>query len=69
MELFRGITPQRLLEGTWPMEKLYSLGELDALVAAYTAWQANNHPDQITALGDDSEGLVIVPVAELKRRY
>ena len=30
---------------------------------------AANHPDQITALGDDAEGLVILPVAELKRRY
>jgi hypothetical protein len=69
MELIKGITPQRLLEGTWPMDNLYSPGKLDALVAAYTAWQAANHPKQITALGDASEGLVILPVAELKRHY
>jgi hypothetical protein len=69
MDLLKGITPQRVLEGDWPLDKLYSQGELDALVAAYTAWQAGNHPDQITALGDDAEGLVILPVAELKRRY
>ena len=69
MELIKGITPQRLLEGTWALDNLYSQGELDALVAAFTAWQAANHPDQIFPLGDDSEGLVILPVAQLKRHY
>lgn len=69
LELLKGITPQHLLEGTWPLENLYSQGELDALVAAYTAWQAANHPKQVTALGDASEGVVILPVAELKRHY
>ena len=48
---------------------LYSQGQLDALVAAYTAWQAATHPLEITALGDASEGLVVLPVAELKRHY
>jgi predicted RNase H-like nuclease len=69
MDLLKAITPQRLLEGEWPLDKLYSPGELDALVAAYTAWQAANQPDQVTPMGDDAEGLVILPVAELKRRY
>jgi hypothetical protein len=69
VDLVKGITSKRLLEGSWPGEKLYNQGELDALVAAYTAWQAANHPEDITALGDDAEGLVILPVAELKRRY
>lgn len=69
LELIQGITREQMLEGAWPVEKLYSQGELDALVAAFTAWQAANHPDQITALGDDAEGLVILPVAELKRHY
>jgi predicted RNase H-like nuclease len=69
LELVKDLTPKHLLEGTWPGEKLYNQAELDALVAAYTAWQAANHPEEITALGDDGEGLVILPVAELKRRY
>jgi predicted RNase H-like nuclease len=69
MDFLKAITPQQLLEGNWPLEQLYSQGILDALVAAFTAWQVTNHPDQITALGDDSEGLVILPVAELKRHY
>src|SRR4030042_3577741 len=28
MDMLKGITPQRLLEGAWPLEKLYSQGEL-----------------------------------------
>jgi predicted RNase H-like nuclease len=69
MDFVKGITSQHLLQGSLPMDNLYTQGELDALVAAYTAWQAANHPDQITALGDDAEGLVILPVAELKHHY
>jgi hypothetical protein len=69
MDSIKEVTPQRMLEGSWPSDKLYSPGELDALVAAYTAWHAANHPEQITVLGDDAEGLVILPVAELKRHY
>ena len=69
VEVVKGLTSKRLLEGDWPMDKLYNPGELDALVAAFTAWQAANHPEGITALGEDAEGLVILPVAELKHRY
>lgn len=69
VDLLKDVTPECLLEGTWPIDELYQPGELDALVAAFTAWQAANHPDQITALGEDSEGLIILPVPELKRRY
>jgi predicted RNase H-like nuclease len=69
MEFIHGITPQRLLQGSLQMDTLYTQGELDALVAAYTAWQAASHPDQVTSLGDASEGVVVLPVAELKRHY
>jgi len=69
MEFVKAITPQHLLQGDLPVDKLYTQGELDALVAAFTARQAATHPNQITSLGDASEGLVILPVAELKRHY
>lgn len=69
MEFIQGITPQRLLQGSLQMDNLYTQGELDALVAAYTSWQAALHPNQVTTLGDASEGLVVLPVAELKRHY
>jgi hypothetical protein len=69
MSFVKGLTTQRLLQGNLPADDLYTQGELDALVAAYTAWQAANHPNQVTLLGDAAEGLVTLPVKELKRRY
>jgi predicted RNase H-like nuclease len=69
MDFVKQVTSQRLLQGNLHMDSLYSQGELDALVAAYTAWQAALHPDLVTTLGDASEGLVVLPVAELKRHY
>lgn len=69
MDSIRGLTARNLLQGSLPTGTLYNQGALDALVAAYTAWQAANHPKEITALGDPSEGVVILPVAELKSHY
>jgi hypothetical protein len=69
LDLIKGITARHILQGNLPTSNLYSQAELDALVAAYTAWQAASHPKQITSLGDATEGVVILPVAELKRYY
>ncbi len=69
MDMIKGLTAQHVLQGSLPTNHLYSQGELDALVAAYTAWQASLHPNNLTLLGDASEGLVVLPVAELKRIY
>lgn len=69
MRIFEEITRHRLLKGILPLEALYSAGELDALAAAYTAWLAALHPDQVTLLGDPQEGQVVLPGVELKSRY
>jgi hypothetical protein len=69
MLLFEEITRYRLMHGILPLESIYSPQELDALVAAYTAWSAGTQPGQVTLLGDAEEGLLILPVAELKGRY
>ena len=69
MRIFEEITRHRILKGILPVETLYSSGELDSLVAAYTAWLAALHPDQVTLLGDPQEGQVVLPGAELKSRY
>ncbi len=67
MDLFEEITRHRLLQGVLPLQDLYTPGELDALVAAYTAWLAASHPEQVTLLGHPEEGQIVLPVAELKR--
>jgi hypothetical protein len=69
MRIFEEITRHRLLNGVLPLEKLYSPGELDALVAAYTACLAATAPDKITTLGHAEEGLIYLPAAELQGRY
>jgi hypothetical protein len=69
MRFFEEITRHRLLNGILPAEILYSAEELDALVAAYTAWKAALHPNQISCLGVSDEGQIILPVSELKSRY
>jgi Protein of unknown function (DUF429) len=69
MRFFEEITRHRLLNGVLPLETLFSAGELDALIAAYTAWLATLHSDQVTILGDPHEGQVVLPGVDLKSRY
>lgn len=69
MLVFEEITRFKLLRGILPLDQLYQAGELDALVAAYTAWLAANHPEQTLVIGDPQEGQIVLPAAELKTRY
>ena len=69
MLFFEEITSHRLLKGILPVEHLLSSGELDAVVSAYTAWVATNHPEDLTLLGDNAEGRVAIPSVHLKSHY
>jgi predicted nuclease with RNAse H fold len=69
MDFFEEITRYKLLRGVWPVEMLYSAEQLDALVAAYTAWLAVNKEDHILLIGDVREGRIVVPEKELKEKY
>jgi hypothetical protein len=69
MLFFEEITAHRLMQGMLPMDGLYEQDELDALVSAYTAYISAVHPEQTTMLGDPLEGQLVLPTAELKRRY
>lgn len=69
MRVFEEITRHRILQGVLSLEALYSTAELDALIAAYTAWTVAQRPEQVTVLGDPREGQIVLPVAELKPRY
>jgi hypothetical protein len=69
MNFFEEVTRHRLLKGSLPLDHLYQAGELDALAAAYTAFTAANHPNQITLIGAPEEGKLVVPVPELKQKY
>ena len=69
MDFFEEITRYKLAKGIWPMELLYLPDQLDALVAAYTAWLAVERQEKITSIGDAQEGQIVLPVTELKDRY
>ena len=69
MDFFEEITRYKLAKGVWPMELLYLPEQLDALVAAYTAWLAIAKKDQMVFVGDEQEGQIVLPAAGLKDRY
>jgi hypothetical protein len=69
MDFFEEITRYKLAKGIWPMELLYLPEQLDALVAAYTAWLAGKKDGKVIGVGDNKEGQIILPVSELKDKY
>ena len=69
MGFFEEITRHRLRLGVMPMELIYHPEQLDALVAAYTAWMTAKHPAETMQLGAKEDGFVVLPVGELKEKY
>jgi hypothetical protein len=69
MDFFEEITRYKLAKGIWPLELLYLPEQLDALVAAYTAWLAVNKAEHILMIGDAKEGRIVLPEKELKEKY
>lgn len=69
MDFFEEITRYKMTKGIWPLDLLYQPDELDALVAAYTAWLAANKHEHISFVGDPKEGVIVLPERELKEKY
>jgi hypothetical protein len=69
MTFFEEITRHRLLNGILPSELMYLPEQLDALVAAYTAWLAAEKPSELTRLGNKQEGFITLPTSALKEKY
>jgi predicted nuclease with RNAse H fold len=63
------ITRHHILTGELPLDDLKAPGELDALMGAYMAYLVALHPEQTTQQGDQAEGLITLPVPELKPDY
>lgn len=61
MEFFEEITRHRLLSGHLPDEMLLSASQLNALLAAFTAWVVANRPAEYTQIGEPDEGVLILP--------
>jgi len=69
MEFFEEITRYKMARGTLPFELLYLPEQLDALVAAYSAWLAVNKREQVSTVGDDREGIIVLPERLLQEGY
>jgi hypothetical protein len=69
MAFLEEITRHRLLLGSLPVEMLPRPSQLDALVAAFTAWIALARPRDLTRIGNQQEGHIVLPVPELLNRY
>jgi hypothetical protein len=39
------------------------------MVAAYTAWLGVNRPEEVTNIGDKTEGKISLPISELRGKY
>jgi predicted nuclease with RNAse H fold len=69
MGFFEEITRRRLRMGVMPMELIYHPEQLDALIAAYTAWMTAKHPAETMCVGGKEEGFIVLPVGELREKY
>ena len=69
MAFLEEITRHRLLNGLLPMEQLPAQQELDALLAAYTAWLSVMRPSQLAQVGNRQEGYITLPVPVLLDKY
>jgi hypothetical protein len=69
MGFFEEITRHKLLHGILPVELVYPAEELDTFMAAYLAWCMENCPKETMMIGDEQEGQIALPVADLKVRY
>jgi hypothetical protein len=63
------ITRHRLLHGLLPMEQILGQEQLDALLAAYTAWLTQMRPGETSQLGNKHEGRLTIPVSQLQDKY
>jgi hypothetical protein len=61
MAFFEEVTAHRLMHGRLPEDMVYSLGELNAVAAAFTAWLAATRPSQVIRLGAVDEGQAVFP--------
>jgi hypothetical protein len=69
MDFFEEITRFKLMKGILPVDVLYSPEQLDVLVAAFTAWLSAHRPEEVTLVGDEGEGQMVLPARELKKKY
>lgn len=66
MNFFEEVTRFKLLKGVLPVKDIYSPAELNALLAAYTAWLAVHTPARLEHFGAPDEAEIFVPTKSKK---
>lgn len=69
MRAFEEMTAHHILSGRLALDSVLRPDELDALLAAFTAWRASTGPESVTWLGDDAGGWICLPAKELSEKY
>jgi hypothetical protein len=69
MNFFEEITRHKLMNGILPLELVHYPGQLDAMVAAYTAWLSVHKPSELARIGNKQEGYITLPSSVLKEKY
>lgn len=68
MLFFEEVTRFKILQGALQEEDIYSAPELQSLAVAYTAWAALKRPKEVSFVGDETEGQIVVPTRSLKAK-
>ncbi|HEX9018894.1 MAG TPA: hypothetical protein VF806_06890 [Anaerolineaceae bacterium] len=61
MEFFEEITRFKILRSNLPTKNIYSQPEINAWMAAHTAWLVANEPERVKSFGAKEEGVVFLP--------
>jgi hypothetical protein len=61
MVFFEEITRFKILKSNLPTRDIFSQAEINAWVAAHTAWLADNQPERTRRYGESEEGFVYLP--------
>ena len=69
MIFYEEITRHKLMNGLLPFGLVHSSAQLDAMAAAYTAWQVVQKPTEVIWFGHRLEGFITLPVSALKEKY
>jgi len=69
METLEEWTRHKVLAGDLSRGGLYDHDQLDALMAAYTAYLADQQPNEVCSIGDPVEGQIVLPVPALLDKY
>jgi hypothetical protein len=61
MDFFEEITRYKILKSNLPTKNIFPQAEINAWIAAHTAWLAANEPGRIRRFGEAEEGYIYLP--------